>query len=135
MGDAARDFESGAKPAMTSLRASGKSAAAFRTISEVADDLEVPQHVLRFWETKFTAGAPPKARRRAALLPPGGHSAAAPDPRAAVRPGLHHQGGSAPAQGPLAPGAARGRGRAAAASRRPKAACRPIPGPSSRSLA
>ena len=26
---------------------------AFRTISEVATDLEVPQHVLRFWESKF----------------------------------------------------------------------------------
>jgi DNA-binding transcriptional MerR regulator len=26
---------------------------AFRTISEVADDLDVPQHVLRFWETRF----------------------------------------------------------------------------------
>ncbi len=35
------------------IRRPGKSAAAFRTISEVADDLEVPQHVLRFWETKF----------------------------------------------------------------------------------
>jgi DNA-binding transcriptional MerR regulator len=31
-----------------------KSAEAFRTISEVADLIEVPQHVLRFWETKFT---------------------------------------------------------------------------------
>lgn len=30
-----------------------KSATAFRTISEVSDDLDVPQHVLRFWETKF----------------------------------------------------------------------------------
>src|SRR5476651_2372400 len=30
-----------------------KSAAAFRTISEVASDLAVPQHVLRFWESKF----------------------------------------------------------------------------------
>lgn len=30
-----------------------KSASAFRTISEVSIDLEVPQHVLRFWETKF----------------------------------------------------------------------------------
>jgi DNA-binding transcriptional MerR regulator len=26
---------------------------AFRTISEVADELELPQHVLRFWETRF----------------------------------------------------------------------------------
>lgn len=30
-----------------------KSPSAFRTISEVADDLHIPQHVLRFWETKF----------------------------------------------------------------------------------
>jgi DNA-binding transcriptional MerR regulator len=30
-----------------------KSPEAFRTISEVAVDLDVPQHVLRFWETKF----------------------------------------------------------------------------------
>jgi DNA-binding transcriptional MerR regulator len=30
-----------------------KSATAFRTISEVSDELDVPQHVLRFWETKF----------------------------------------------------------------------------------
>ena len=30
-----------------------KAADAFRTISEVAEDLDVPQHVLRFWETKF----------------------------------------------------------------------------------
>ena len=30
-----------------------KSPDAFRTISEVADDLRLPQHVLRFWETRF----------------------------------------------------------------------------------
>src|SRR5262245_47979153 len=30
-----------------------KSPQAFRTISEVAVELDVPQHVLRFWETKF----------------------------------------------------------------------------------
>jgi DNA-binding transcriptional MerR regulator len=30
-----------------------KAADAFRTISEVAEDLDIPQHVLRFWETKF----------------------------------------------------------------------------------
>ncbi|WP_134499567.1 MerR family transcriptional regulator [Microvirga pakistanensis] len=30
-----------------------KSPDAFRTISEVAEDLDLPQHVLRFWETKF----------------------------------------------------------------------------------
>jgi DNA-binding transcriptional MerR regulator len=37
-----------------------KSAEAFRTISEVATDLDVPQHVLRFWETRFTQVKPVK---------------------------------------------------------------------------
>ena len=37
-----------------SVRRGGKSATAFRTISEVAGELDVPQHVLRFWETKFS---------------------------------------------------------------------------------
>ncbi|MGH6852746.1 MAG: MerR family transcriptional regulator, partial [Methylocella sp.] len=30
-----------------------KSADAFRTISEVALELDLPRHVLRFWETRF----------------------------------------------------------------------------------
>ena len=33
---------------------------AFRTISEAADELGVPQHVLRFWETKFSFIKPMK---------------------------------------------------------------------------
>src|ERR1700741_3656168 len=33
---------------------------AFRTISEVADELHIPQHVLRFWETKFQQVKPLK---------------------------------------------------------------------------
>lgn len=37
-----------------------KSAAAFRTISEVSRELDVPQHVLRFWETKFSQVKPLK---------------------------------------------------------------------------
>ena len=37
-----------------------KSAAAFRTISEVAGELEVAQHVLRFWESKFPQVRPLK---------------------------------------------------------------------------
>ncbi len=37
-----------------------KSVDAFRTISEVADELEVPQHVLRFWEGKFVQIKPLK---------------------------------------------------------------------------
>ena len=45
---------------MTAVRHGGKSAAAFRTISEVAEDLDVPQHVLRFWETKFSQVRPLK---------------------------------------------------------------------------
>lgn len=39
---------------------SGKSPGAFRTISEVAEDLDVPPHVLRFWETKFSQIKPMK---------------------------------------------------------------------------
>lgn len=37
-----------------------KSADAYRTISEVATDLDIPQHVLRFWETRFTQIKPLK---------------------------------------------------------------------------
>lgn len=37
-----------------------KAAGAFRTISEVADELHIPQHVLRFWETKFSQVKPLK---------------------------------------------------------------------------
>jgi DNA-binding transcriptional MerR regulator len=37
-----------------------KSAEAFRTISEVSDILDVPQHVLRFWEGKFSQIKPMK---------------------------------------------------------------------------
>ncbi|MEL6946885.1 MAG: MerR family transcriptional regulator [Pseudomonadota bacterium] len=37
-----------------------KSPDAFRTISEVAQDLELPQHVLRFWETRFSQIKPMK---------------------------------------------------------------------------
>lgn len=37
-----------------------KSPEAFRTISEVASELDVPQHVLRFWESRFTQVKPTK---------------------------------------------------------------------------
>lgn len=37
-----------------------KSPDAFRTISEVAEDLDLPQHVLRFWETRFVQIKPMK---------------------------------------------------------------------------
>ncbi len=39
---------------------SAKSSNAFRTISEVSDELQIPQHVLRFWETKFNEVQPLK---------------------------------------------------------------------------
>ena len=41
-------------------RGVGKSASAYRTISEVSDELSVPQHVLRFWESKFSQVRPLK---------------------------------------------------------------------------
>jgi len=37
-----------------------KSVEAFRTISEVADELDIPKHVLRFWEVKFPQIKPMK---------------------------------------------------------------------------
>lgn len=37
-----------------------KSERAFRTISEVSTELDIPQHVLRFWETRFTQVRPIK---------------------------------------------------------------------------
>ena len=43
-----------------SPRRHAKSAEAFRTISEVAQELEVPQHVLRFWESRFPQVKPLK---------------------------------------------------------------------------
>jgi DNA-binding transcriptional MerR regulator len=43
-----------------------KAPGAFRTISEVADEIDAPQHVLRFWESKFSQLKPVKrgGRRR-----------------------------------------------------------------------
>ena len=37
-----------------------KAPGAFRTISEVADELDLPQHVLRFWESRFNEIKPMK---------------------------------------------------------------------------
>ena len=44
----------------TTKRRAGKSATAFRTISEVSKELDLPQHVLRFWESKFPQIKPMK---------------------------------------------------------------------------
>ena len=41
-------------------RSRSKSAGAFRTISEVDSELNVPSHVLRFWETRFSQIRPMK---------------------------------------------------------------------------
>src|SRR6516162_6665912 len=48
-----------ANPATASRRA-GKSGAAYRTSSEVSEELELPAHVLRFWESKFPEIKPVK---------------------------------------------------------------------------
>jgi DNA-binding transcriptional MerR regulator len=53
--------EAGIDPGAETGRARPKKAPnAFRTISEVADELHIPQHVLRFWETKFPQVKPLK---------------------------------------------------------------------------
>jgi len=56
MNDAADDM-SGPQSGRTRPK---KAPNAFRTISEVADELHIPQHVLRFWETKFPQVKPLK---------------------------------------------------------------------------
>ena len=45
---------------VTTGRAAEKSPDAFRTISEVSEELGLPQHVLRFWETRFAQVKPMK---------------------------------------------------------------------------
>ena len=63
MGSTSQQYES-AQAARDSVRGGDKSLekspAAFRTISEVANELDVPQHVLRFWESKFSQIKPMK---------------------------------------------------------------------------
>jgi DNA-binding transcriptional MerR regulator len=50
----------GARIEAVAARRPQKSEAAFRTISEVSEDLDVPQHVLRFWESRFQTIKPLK---------------------------------------------------------------------------
>ena len=58
--EAPRGLPTSSAGEITTVRRPGKAAGAFRTISEVANDLDVPQHVLRFWESKFTQVKPLK---------------------------------------------------------------------------
>jgi DNA-binding transcriptional MerR regulator len=54
------DAATGGKEEGEVVTAGKKAPGAFRTISEVADELDVQQHVLRFWETKFSQVKPLK---------------------------------------------------------------------------
>jgi DNA-binding transcriptional MerR regulator len=53
---AREESHNGADRGLRTVKAPG----AFRTISEVAGEIDVPQHVLRFWETKFNQVKPLK---------------------------------------------------------------------------
>lgn len=55
-----KDVKDNAASVSKSAAKTKKSPTAFRTISEVAGELGVQQHVLRFWETKFTQVKPLK---------------------------------------------------------------------------
>jgi DNA-binding transcriptional MerR regulator len=57
MSDPADDDDAESVPGRSRAK---KAPNAFRTISEVADDLHIPQHVLRFWETRFPQVKPLK---------------------------------------------------------------------------
>ncbi len=68
---------------------------AFRTISEAADELSVPQHVLRFWETKFSFIRPMKRAGGRRFYRPQDIAVLRGVRTAAARRGLHHQGRAA----------------------------------------
>src|SRR3954467_10415684 len=60
-GRAAAEISAGVvSPCLTRRTELEKAPDAFRTISEVAEDLDIPQHVLRFWETRFVQIKPMK---------------------------------------------------------------------------
>ncbi len=108
-------------------RRGGKSAAAFRTISEVAGELGIPQHVLRFWESKFSQIKPLKRgggrryyrpediallRRIKSLLYDDGYTIKGVqrllrggNVKAALAAGAPQAAGGARSQGPLSPAA------------------------------
>ena len=69
-----------------------KAPEAFRTISEVADELEVPKHVLALLGSKIRPAEADEAWRRPALLPARGRGPAARHPFSALQRRLHHQG-------------------------------------------
>ena len=60
MSSPAQSFPSPETPSAAPAPRKAKSPEAFRTISEVATELDVPQHVLRFWETRFSQIKPIK---------------------------------------------------------------------------
>ena len=67
-----------------------KSADAFRTISEAAEELDVPQHVLRFWETRFGQIKPMKRAGGRRYYRPGRSGIAQGHPQAPLQPRLYH---------------------------------------------
>ena len=67
--------------------ATGKDPAAFRTIREVSEQLGVPQHVLRFWETRFPELKPLQRGGNRRYYRPGDVAFAA-----ALHKLLHHDG-------------------------------------------
>ena len=66
----------------------------FRTISEVSDELEVPQHVLRFWESKFGQVKPLKRGGGRRYYRPNDIELLRRIRDLLYREGLHHQGGA-----------------------------------------
>ena len=86
-------------PDHVASRGSFKSAAAFRTIAEVASELELPAHVLRFWESKFPQIKPLKRRGGRRYYRPEDVSLASADPQPPLYGRLHHKGRAAAATG------------------------------------
>ncbi|HUC61326.1 MAG TPA: MerR family transcriptional regulator [Alphaproteobacteria bacterium] len=113
------------------LQRQAKSADAFRTISEVSGELAVPQHVLRFWETKFPQVKPLKRAGGRRYYRPEDVTLLATIRDLLYREGFTIKGAQKHLRGAVPKGSARAADEASEASVKPGSPTRPVGAPAS----